>query len=72
MQPSFCFSKVKIITISSNLYMDLLTLNRQALDQMNSAKIVGLEIDEKLDFSIHADEVCKKLASRVGVLNKSK
>ena len=52
--------------------MDLLTLNRQALDQMNSVKIVGLEIDEKLDFSVQQDEVCKKLASRVGVLNKSK
>mgnify|MGYP001798082353 CR=1 FL=1 len=56
----------------SDQKLNLITLNGHALNQTNSGKIVGLETDEKLNFSTHVDQVCKKLASRVGVLNKIK
>ena len=39
------------------------------LEQVESAKLLGVEIDSELSFTIHIDKLCKKLSQRIGVLN---
>ena len=48
------------------------TSSGHSLLQEPSAKVLGLEIDSELSFSTHVDSICKKLASRIGILNKIK
>ena len=47
------------------------TVNGKSAQKMfTNAKLLGLNIDEKLSFEIHVDELCKKLAKRIAVLRK--
>ena len=40
------------------------------LCNVESAVMLGLEIDSKLSFNAHVDKICKMLASRIAVLQK--
>ena len=40
------------------------------LSKVDSAKLLGLEIDKELSFLPHVENVCKKLSQRIGVLRK--
>ena len=46
------------------------TVNGNPLKNVTNAKLLGLNIDEKLSFEIHVDELCKKLSKRIAVLRK--
>ena len=43
---------------------------KRILKVVESATLLGLEIDSKLSFTEHVEKVCKKLASRIAVLIK--
>ena len=39
-----------------------------SIDQVNSEKLLGVTMDGNLLFDDHIDELCKKVAQRIGVL----
>ena len=41
-------------------------------EQVSSAKLLGLHIDEELTFNEHVHAICKKLAKRIGTLKRIK
>ena len=42
------------------------------IDSMNSIKLLGVTIDNKLNFSVHINITCKKANQRIGVLMRLK
>ena len=46
------------------------TYSNNTLCNVESAALLGLESDSKLSFKAHVDEICKKLASQIAVLQK--
>ena len=47
-------------------------LNGSVLQQVQDAKLLGLELDEQLTFDLHIDSLCKKISKRIGILNRIK
>jgi len=45
-----------------------INLNNTLIDQVKSHKLLGVEIDENLDFNSHIEELTKKLSKRIGLL----
>ena len=41
-----------------------------ALKMVANAALSGLELDDKLSFDFHVDQLCKKLSGRIAVLRK--
>ena len=41
-------------------------------EQVSSAKLLGLHMDEELTFNEHVHAICKKLAKRIGTLKRIK
>lgn len=39
------------------------------IEQSRSIKILGVNIDEKLNFSLHVSEVCNRVSKQLGILN---
>ena len=69
--------KTKLLMITSKRLASKLTekpmINiggKRILKVVESATLLGLEIDSKLSFTEHVEKVCKKLASRIAVLRK--
>ena len=58
--------------ISSNDWVSLITSKGERLEQVESAWLLGLEIDSELSFNNHVDRLCLKLFQRIGVLNNIK
>lgn len=42
------------------------------LEQVDSVRLLGIDIDSKLSFLDYVDRMCKKISQRIGVLNKIK
>ena len=68
-------SKTKALVITGKRLrkkLDTQNLNLMALgnsiDQVNSEKLLGVTMDSNLLFDDHIDELCKKVAQRIGVL----
>jgi hypothetical protein len=40
------------------------------LEQEETEKLLGLEVDGEMTFTYHMDKLCEKLSQRIGVLNK--
>ena len=53
-----------------NCELSVKTDSDNTLCIVESAALIGLEIDSKLSFNAHVDKICKKLASRIAVLRK--
>ena len=51
-------------------YTPVLTVNGKQLSIVPNAKLLGLEIDKKLTFVAHVDNLCKKFSQRIGALRK--
>ena len=47
-------------------------LKRSTLEQVESVKLLSLELDEQLSFDVHIDSLCKKISKRIGILNRIK
>ena len=69
--------KTKLLMITSKRLASKLTekpmINiggKRILKVVESATLLGLEIDSKLSFTEHVEKVCKKLASRIAVLRQ--
>ena len=69
--------KTKVLTITGkrlksklNYELSVRTDSDNTLCNVESGALLGLEIDSKLSFNAHVDEICKKLASRIAVLRK--
>ena len=58
MHPNFC-----------NL-PNVTTDGARTLKIVNSAVLLGLEIDKMLSFNLHVEMICKRLSSRIAVLRK--
>jgi len=69
-------SKSKVLTITgkclaSKINDDLVvTVEDNRLVNVKSATLLGLTINSSLSFDCHVENLCNKLASRIGVLNK--
>ena len=48
----------------------LLKINRKRLEQVTSQKLLGVLIDDKLNFDDHIEELCKTISQRIAVLKK--
>ena len=49
-----------------------LSVGGEQIEQSRSIKILGVNIDEKLNFNIHISAVCKRVSRQVGILNRLK
>ena len=47
-----------------------ITLEGEHIEQYRSIKILGLNLDEKLNLSLHTREVCNRISKQVGILNR--
>ncbi|PFX16295.1 putative RNA-directed DNA polymerase from transposon BS [Stylophora pistillata] len=71
-------NKTKVLTItgkrlSTRIEHDLeVLINGKQLENVQFAKLLGLEIDQELTFIPHIDKLCKKLSQRRGILKKIK
>ena len=52
--------------------LSLRTSKQDVIEQVDSARLLGLELDSELTFSCHIEKLSKKLSSRIAVLNKIK
>ena len=57
---------------SKDTKLSVVTNEGITLEQVEMAKLLGLELDSELSFSSHLDKLCRKLAQRIGILNKIK
>ena len=68
--------KTKVLTIcgkrlSNRIPNDIIvSVNGSQLENVQCAKLLGLEIDKELTFQSHVDKLCKKLSQRIGILKK--
>jgi hypothetical protein len=61
--------------IISRLHSDVttrLTLNNENLDRVHSIKLLGVWLNDKLDWETNTREICKKAYSRISLLTKLK
>ena len=69
-------SDTKVLTIcgkrcSNRIPNDIvISVNGSQLEDIQCAKLLGLEIDKELTFHSHVDKLCKKLSHRIGILRK--
>ena len=49
-----------------------ITIGGEHIEQSRLIKILGVNIDEKLNFSLHVSEVCNRVSKQVGILNRLK
>lgn len=49
-----------------------ITLGGKHIEQSRSIKILGVNLDDKLNFSLHIREVCNRVSKQVGILNRLK
>ena len=47
-----------------------LTINHQELKRVNAFNFLGLNINDKLDWSAHINNLCKKIGRNVGILRR--
>lgn len=57
--------------LSTRIEHDLeVLINGKQLENVQFAKLLGLEIDQELTFIPPTDKLCKKLSQRIGILKK--
>ena len=63
-------SKTKLMLVTSHLYQNLpdITFNGVVIDWVSQMKYLGLNIDAKLNFNFHVNELCKQLSKYRGVV----
>ena len=49
-----------------------LTPSRPSIESSGSLKLLGVTIDDQLNFNIHINEICKRASQRVGVMMRLK
>ena len=47
-----------------------ISIERENVEQSQSIKILGVHLDEQLNFSYHISEICKRTSRQVGILNR--
>ena len=57
---------------SEDHHLNLYTVNGTIVGQVQSARVLGLEIDNELSFSNHVDKLSQKLSQLLGILNRIK
>ena len=50
----------------------VISVNGSQLENIQCAKLLGLEIDKELTFHLHVDKLYKKLFQRIGILKKNR
>ena len=69
-------TKTKVLTITGKRLLtriehDLaIVVNGKQLENVQCAKLLGLEIDQELTFIPRIDKLCKKLSQKIGILKK--
>lgn len=49
-----------------------ITLGGEHIEQSRSIKILGVNLDEKLNFILHIRDICNRVSKQVGILNRLK
>ena len=62
-------TKQRLSKLESNLSLEI---NNEIIENSKSEKLLGVFIDQNLDFDKHIDYVCKNVSSKIGLLNKIK
>ena len=58
--------------LPEDLPLYIKTKNNTKLDQTPSHKLLGVRLDQDLNFDEHVDSVCNKLSKRIGLLRTIK
>ena len=58
--------------LPEDLSLDIKTRNNTKLDQTLSHKLLGVHLDQDLNFDEHVDSMCNKLSKRIGLLRSIK
>ena len=66
-QNSYGHKKELFSSVEHNINLNL-NLNGKIIRTSDSLKILGVTIDNKLNFNEHINDVCKKASQRVGVI----
>ena len=70
--------KTKVLTICGKRLSNrspndiVISVNGSQLENIQCAKLLGLEIDKELTFHLHVDKLYKKLSQRIGILKKNR
>ena len=70
--------KTKVLTICGKRLSNrspndiVISVNGSQLENIQCAKLLGLEIDKELTFHLHVDKLHKKLSQRIGILKKNR
>ena len=67
--PSKC--QVLRVTLKQKPVKASYTINGQTLEEVDSAKLLGMDIDSKLTFSNHVDSICKRANSSRAFLSRN-
>ena len=59
--------KVQFMILSKNTINKSIVINNKAIESSKSAKLLGLTVDNKLNFGIHINIICKVLAKIKGL-----
>ena len=49
-----------------------ITSGGEHIEQSRSIKILGVNLDEKLNFILHIRDICNRVSKQVGILNRVK
>ena len=66
--------KINYILFSSEQddLVDTININNINIESVFSNKFLGITIDHKLSWKIHIADICKKISTCIGILNKVK
>jgi hypothetical protein len=54
--------------INTNMESMDVSIDGQMIKTTDQMRLLGVDIDEKMNFSVHISEMCKKVSRKVGVL----
>ena len=59
--------KFPFMILSKNTINKSFVINNKTIDSSNSVKLLGLSINNKLNFGIHINNICKVVGAKIKV-----
>ena len=64
--------KFQFMILSKNTINKSIVINNKAIESSKSAKLLGLTIDNKLNFGIHTNIICKVASAKIKGLGRNR
>ena len=62
--------KFKFMILSKNTINQSIVINNKTIESSKSVKLLGLTIDNKLNFGIHINNICKMASAKIKGLKR--